>query len=178
MECLIRRTPSARHLELLARLERRRQLPEVLAPDFLHGDFALEQAYQHLDSPDTQAFVVVDEQGVAMGIFDDYFLSIHTHLDVNPQGFLARLCETHADLESIIVLDLRAQPDHTPQLPLPVSLHAHLSRTELSGLERRLYQIEREGSAIDDPTIRIKNDVLSLIAIASRAHNTLSSQAA
>ncbi len=180
MERLIRRTPSSRHLELLARLEERQQLPDTFAPDFCHGDFILEHAYALLDSPDTQAFIVLDEHGAGIGLFEDYFLTVHTHSGQHDTGsFLTKLCASHPQLESVMILDLRSSstPTHLT-LPVPVTLHAHLTRHELSTLESELYHVIREQRALDATSTRLQNDVLSLIAIASRAHSSLASQAA
>ena len=176
MVSAIRRQPkalNARQQKLLQRLEQRRQLPMVLAPDFFHGSFQIDQAYHALTSPDAMAFVVQDDEGVAIGLYQDHFLSIHTYTREEATRAVARLVTQHPDVTHVMSLDMSSTHDVSLPNTIPTT-QRFTSRTNLQNLEQHLFSIMREVDAVTESSTRLQNDVLSWIALLNCSLDLLS----
>lgn len=163
----------------------------ILAPDFPHGDFVVEDAYQlFAQDPDAIAFIVLDDDGVGVGLYHDHFLSVHTCREEPKEGsveggvvqrFVQRLLSHRADVVArALILDLRQQATFPTLVMTPAGMTTrtfHLDRTRWTHDEERLLHVYREQSAVQSTTTRLQNDVLSWIALSSRTTERVSPDA-
>lgn len=189
MVSCIRRTPAntsdaarLRQQRILARREQRAELPMTVAPDFSHGDFTVEDAYTlFMQSPDELAFIVLDDDAIGLGFYQDHFLTLHTCQGEESvmQRFAQRLLSLRgALLERALILDLRQDATFPALAIAPESLTTrtfHLTREQWTSCEERLIHVHREESATHVPTTRLQNDVLSWIALSARTPQRVSS---
>jgi len=91
---------------ILSRLETRQQAPRVFAPDFLHGDFTLEEVYANDlgGRVESCGFVLLTPEGVFLAKLEDHFLTIFHH--DKDMACLSWLSSLGQELSAWVVYDL------------------------------------------------------------------------
>jgi len=169
----IRRQPRRDRSQILARLERRRSLPSTFAPDFLHGAFELGSAVR-AGFGDHAAFVIQSAEGIAVALFDDYFLSIHTNSDTRSNDvseWVTRL----VGASEVFLLELGSS-----ERPLGIAPRVNFSLEfdALVRMEQLVLNVSRDGDALVPGISSLQTSAMSLIGLLVARQQTTTNLAA
>lgn len=169
----IRRRPAKNLEDILARLEERQQAPRTYAPDFLHGDFKLEEVYIHQlgERVESCGFVLLTQEGVFLAKLEDHFLTIFHNANVEGAGdWLASLGKNittwviYNQMECQNILDWSHLPGQVATL--------ELSWSDFLDAEARILGVWRDDNE-QSSSMRSKHEatLLSMIGILTRNAN-------
>lgn len=164
----IHRRPRRRRFDaILDRLEQRRATPRLFPPDFPHGSFTPDQAYDARVDVESVAFVRVLGRHVCVAKFREHFLTIYAH-ELDDHAAARRWAHQLIEgMSEVVELSLDGEPEHGVT---PTTRQLVLTFEELLATERELFGIVREQDALEEGLERAQNDVLTLIGLFTRAH--------
>jgi len=169
----IRRRPAKNLEDILARLEKRQQAPRTYAPDFLHGDFKLEEVYIHQlgERIESCGFVLLTEEGVFVARLEDHFLTIFHHAELEKaRTWLASLGE---DISNWVIYNQRESESILDWSHLPGQVATlELSWSDFLDAEARILGVWRDDNE-QSSSMRAKHEatLLSMIGILTRNAN-------
>lgn len=148
-------------------------MPSIFAPDFLHGAFELGAAVR-AGFGDHAAFVIHSAEGVAVALFDDYFLSIHTntapHLN-DVSEWVGRLVGGR----EVFSLEIGAA-GHSLMAESRVSFS--LEFEALVRMEQLVLNVSRDGDALVPGVPSLQTSAMSLIGLLVARQQTTANIAA